>query len=333
MVMQQNALVSVVIPTYNYGRFVTEAVESALTQTYPNVEVIVVDDGSTDDTKERLAGYGDRIRYIYQENQGLSAARNTGLRAARGRFIALLDSDDAFHPRKLEFQVKLLEGCPDVGLVRTLAFQDLSARWHSIDTDPGTRLVSIGDLVCRTTFCPSSAMIRAECVEAVGYFDPAVSGTADRDYWIRAAARYAVAVLESPLTFYRWHSTNMSRQAERMTLHERAVIEKAFAMPELSGRRLLRRKARALADLASCLMYRDCGRHLVALKQLARSFVWWPLPFARGETAKPLFRLRVLVATLKGAILSARVPPVAESIDHTSTQTSVTSAAPPAVVK
>src|SRR5688572_5767710 len=106
-------LVSVVIPTYNYGHLVAEAVDSALAQTYPAVEVLVVDDGSTDDTWDRLARYGDRIRCVRQANAGLSAARNTGIRAAHGEYVALLDSDDAFHPRKLDLQMRYLTSRPE----------------------------------------------------------------------------------------------------------------------------------------------------------------------------------------------------------------------------
>src|SRR6185437_11144924 len=96
------ARVSVVIPTYNSGPLVTEAVESVLAQTLPAAEVLVVDDGSTDDTPERLAAYGERIRYLPQANQGVAAARNRGIREATGDLIAFLDADDVWHPRKLE---------------------------------------------------------------------------------------------------------------------------------------------------------------------------------------------------------------------------------------
>src|SRR5271156_2034659 len=97
--------VSVIIPTYNYGRFVTEAVDSVLAQSYTDHEVIVVDDGSVDDTPERMQPYAERVRYLRQPNQGPSAARNNGIEAARGEYVAFLDADDLWHPRKLEAQL------------------------------------------------------------------------------------------------------------------------------------------------------------------------------------------------------------------------------------
>src|SRR5690349_9691286 len=103
------ALLSVVIPSFNYGRFLRETVESVLAQTYSPVEIIVVDDGSTDDTKERLARFEGRIRYIHKANAGLSAARNTGIKHARGDWIAFLDADDLWHRQKLEVQLRAAE--------------------------------------------------------------------------------------------------------------------------------------------------------------------------------------------------------------------------------
>src|SRR5918996_212462 len=109
--------VSVVIPTYNYGRYLPEAVESVLHQTFPDLEVIVVDDGSTDDTRELIGRFGDKVCYIYQRNQGLPAARNTGIRAARGEYVGFLDSDDLWLPGKLALQVPRLDSRQAVGLV------------------------------------------------------------------------------------------------------------------------------------------------------------------------------------------------------------------------
>ena len=110
-------LVTVVIPTYNYGHFVEQAVESALSQRYPNIEVIVVDDGSQDDTKARLEKYRGRIQYIYQRNQGLSAARNTGILKARGEYIAFLDADDIWIPEKISEQIGMFKSVAQIGLV------------------------------------------------------------------------------------------------------------------------------------------------------------------------------------------------------------------------
>ena len=112
-------MVSVIIPSYNRSRLCRQAVSSVLSQTYANVEVIVVDDGSTDDTEQVISGMDERVRYIRQENAGVSAARNRGLEAARGELIAFLDSDDLWLPWKLEAQVGLLEAFPDVGMVWT----------------------------------------------------------------------------------------------------------------------------------------------------------------------------------------------------------------------
>src|SRR5271165_7143352 len=103
--MMSAPLISVVIPTYNYGRYVPQAVESVLAQTFKDFEIIVVDDGSTDDTPQQLEPYQDRIRVHKQANQGVSAARNAGVRLARAALVAFLDADDVWHPRKLEIQM------------------------------------------------------------------------------------------------------------------------------------------------------------------------------------------------------------------------------------
>src|SRR5687768_13812201 len=101
-------LCSIIIPTYNHGSFIDRSVSSALAQTYSNTEVIVVDDGSTDDTGDRLKEYGDKIIYLRKENEGLGAARNTGIRLSRGRYLQFLDADDTIEKDKLKTQVEIL---------------------------------------------------------------------------------------------------------------------------------------------------------------------------------------------------------------------------------
>ena len=116
-IMQDEPLVSVIIPTYNRAHYVVEAVESVLAQTHKNIEIIVVDDGSTDGAEEILDPYKDRIRYFYQENQGVSAARNLGIRNANGQYLAFLDSDDLWLPDKTELQLNFLKENDNYGFV------------------------------------------------------------------------------------------------------------------------------------------------------------------------------------------------------------------------
>lgn len=299
--------VSVIIPTYNYGRFLSAAVDSVLTQTLPASEVIVVDDGSTDDTRERLAGYGERVRYLYQPNQGLSAARNTGMRAARGELLALLDSDDAFHPRKLEYQVRYLTSHPAVGLIGTISWSDPTRPIRDVAMPAGRR-VTLDDVIMKAPFCPSSVLMTRECAAATGSFDPAVSAAADRDYWIRAAATVGVSVLDEELTYYRLHPNSMSRNAELMVQHERAVLNKAFQMPQVVKKPLLCRKARAVSLFAAGLMYREAGEPGVAANQMMRSIATWPLPLRTGPGQRFAYRLRGLAVSVLRRWVGGRQP-------------------------
>ncbi|HET6575601.1 MAG TPA: glycosyltransferase [Fimbriiglobus sp.] len=300
------ALVSVVIPTYNYGHCVAEAVDSALGQTYPAVEVLVIDDGSTDDTRQRLAGYGDRIRYIHQPNAGLSAARNTGIRAARGAFVALLDSDDAFHPRKLELQMGYLTSHPEVPF---LAADQLDGPtqppWPTLTDSPPVRRVGLDELVVKARFGPGGVVVRKDCFDRVGLFDESLRSVEDRDMWIRLATRFSIGLMQSPLWWYRSQPGSMSRNAEKMTHYERVVLDKAFAMPELNRRRLLRRKAMGLATYSAAYMFVENGRPGTAAKLMAQSVAWWPIPFRPPDVRMPLARAR-LAARVARVLASPR---------------------------
>ena len=179
-------LVSAVIPTYNYAQYLPEAVESALAQTYPNMEVIVVDDGSTDRTRECLAPYRERIAYIYQPNRGLSAARNTGIAAARGEWIALLDSDDTWHPEKTALQLRAAEGMDHLALVGSPP----ADRMPEHLAPPVVRVLEVRDFLLNVPLGPSSALIRRRCLEDVGLFDESLTSVEDRDMWLRLSARF-----------------------------------------------------------------------------------------------------------------------------------------------
>ncbi len=300
--------VSVVIPTYNYGPLVGEAVASVLAQTRPAAEVIVVDDGSTDDTPARLAEFGDRIRVIRQANAGLSAARNAGITASAGEYVALLDSDDAFHPRKLERQVEYLAAHPAVGLCGTASFSDPGRMWPVVDGVPAGRRMTRDELVLKAWFSPSSALFRRAVVDAVGLFDTELKSVEDRDYWIRASARFGVAKLADPLTFYRIQPGSMSRNPERMEAAERQVLAKAFAAPDLRGRWAFRRRVCGLAAYSAAYMYLAAGRPGAGLRRAAASFGWWPLWYRTSEVNVPFGRVRLLAACARRSVGGRREP-------------------------
>lgn len=290
--------VSVVIPTYNYARYVGDAIDSVLAQTVPPLEVVVIDDGSTDDTPTVLAKYGDRIRAIRQENQGLSAARNAGIREARGEWVAFLDSDDAFHPRKLELQLAALAAHPELKLVATGAFSDEPPTWADIAAAPPVVPVTAGAIAVRTLFAPSSVLAKRSCFDEVGGFDPALRSVEDREMWVRICAKFPAAVVAAPLTWIRQTPGSMSRHPERMEHFDRVVIDRSFALPELRGQWTLRRKAKAHMLLSSAYTFLSAGRPAAAAVRAAKALAVWPVPLPRDEVKLPCVRGRLLARSL-----------------------------------
>lgn len=294
-------LVSAVIPTYNYGRYVTEAVESALAQTYRAVEIIVVDDGSTDDTRDQLRPYGDRIRYIYQPNQGLSAARNTGIRAARGRLIALLDSDDLWHPRRLEVQMRYLASNPDLGLVASDHVSDLRTGWRPLDDpdNPRVRPVTMRELLVRSRFGSCGVLVRRECFDDLGYFDTSLRSAEDRDMWIRIASRYRVVKLDLPLWYYRPHGGSMSTAAARMEENEFRVLRRALdTQPAVRGCLLFRSKVCSYTLKSAAYRYDVAGDRCKAITRVLRSLLLWPFPYRADERITRFERPKMLALFL-----------------------------------
>jgi teichuronic acid biosynthesis glycosyltransferase TuaG len=202
--------VSVIIPTYNRPRWLPETIESVLDQTYSYMEIIVVNDGSTDNTEEVLEPYIDKIKYIYKENGGPGSAVNAGIMAATGKYIARLDDDDLFLPEKVELQVRMFQQRPELGLVATDN--------HIIDAEGGiveTRRVldfskhgALVTLLQHCIFSQPTVMVRKECHDKVGLYRNTYAQ--DYDMWLRIARAYPVGVIHSPLAMYRRHGSNRS---------------------------------------------------------------------------------------------------------------------------
>lgn len=215
---------SVIIPSYNCARFLGRALQSVLDQTYSDYEVIVADDGSTDDTREVVMRSGPRIRYMYQRNRGLSAARNFALGAATGELIAYLDADDAWYPTKLEKQVAFLDANPQCGFVHSdvdvMDDRDQIVRrnFNKETGRPVPRGKSIHVLLeCCHVQIPT-VLIRHDIVRKVGYFDERLIGVQDFLQWILAAMEGAeIGYIDESLAIYRWTPGSISSNAKRNT--------------------------------------------------------------------------------------------------------------------
>ena len=209
--------ISVIIPTFNSSKFIKKAIDSVLNQTFTDFELIIVDDGSSDNTLDIISKYNDkRIKSIkHKHNMGVSAARNSGIKISNGKYIAFLDHDDEWLPRKLEKQLEVIEKSPEqVGLVYTGYYQIEPNR---VRISPFINIANKleGDLyqeLVRGNFIvPSLVLIKKEVFKSVGYFDEKLTGGGeDLDLWLRIAKKYHFAFIKDPLVKKFFHNQNQS---------------------------------------------------------------------------------------------------------------------------
>lgn len=233
--------VSVVIPAYNKADLTVYAVESVLKQTYSNVEIIVIDDGSTDQTRDRLAAFGSRIKYVHKENGGACSARNAGIRLAQGDYVAFLDCDDLYADSKIQKCVDYLQRHPNAGLVHTDAYfidakGSITGQYAHRKSQMCQGQIA-AELILGNFICNSTPVIRKKCFESAGLFDESFFIPADWDMWLRVSEVAQVGYIDEPLTRYRVtdnYTFNRIEQAER---EELIVIEKFFERHlDLDGR-------------------------------------------------------------------------------------------------
>jgi glycosyltransferase involved in cell wall biosynthesis len=228
--------VSVIIPCYKQAGFLTDAIESVLAQTYPHLEVIVVDDGSPDDTSDVASRY-PRVRCIWQENQGLSAARNTGIRESKGEFLVFLDADDRLTPKALESGVQHLRQCPGAAFV--------AGKHRNISIDgsllPTMQRPDIGSdhyvelLRANYIGCPATVMYRRTVFDDVLGFDTTVNPASDYDLYLRIARKFATSFHTDIVAEYRKHGDSMSNNHQLMSNHVTAVLRSQ--LKQVSGNR------------------------------------------------------------------------------------------------
>lgn len=210
--------VSVVIASYNYAHFVPLAIESALAQTMTDLEIIVVDDGSTDNTREAVAHFGahPQVRLEHIAHVGHPQAKNHGVRLARGEYVAFLDADDIWQPTKLARQLELFAGRPEVGVVYTRrACIDVAGRALVVEETPLYRGRVVEPLVFDNFVCFSSAIVRRSLLGSGGCFDENLNDPIDYDLWLRLALRCQFDYVDEPLVLYRVGHASMSRTNNR----------------------------------------------------------------------------------------------------------------------
>jgi len=252
----RSPLVSVVIPAYNCGRFIGEALDSVFDQDYPALEVIVVDDGSTDETCDVVARYGSSVALVRQRNSGAAVARNEGMRRARGEYVALLDADDLWLPGKLRLQVDHLEQRTDIAMCCTrwhLLYPDATGRYR-VERPEAPQLVSVDPRCAGWIYCEllldcevwtSTVLMRRELNERVGGFDVKLRRGQDYDYWLRASRLTRIDRLDAPLALYRMqvaHDRKFPDTNWELTVIRRAIERWGVTGPD--GRALAKARVR-----------------------------------------------------------------------------------------
>ncbi len=295
--------VTIVIPAYNYAEFVEQALESALRQTYPHLEILVVDDGSTDGTPTILERYADRVRVVTQDNLGLSAARNRGLREAKHDLVVFLDADDLLHPSMVMLLSGTLSVCGDnCALVAGChRYIDVSGRplEKRVLTPAETADVTRADLLVRSHFSPSAVLVRRRFLLAMGGFNEELARVEDRDMWLRLAERFRLVQIPDVIADVRLHFRNMSKDADLMCQCLREVLGAALARLPVPP---------ALDRLCWGSYYHECawmehesGHRREAVWNELRSLAASPGPRLRRELGGPVaFRLRALARFLLG---------------------------------
>jgi glycosyltransferase involved in cell wall biosynthesis len=280
---------TVIIPVYNGERFIRRALDSVLNQTEPPAQIIVVDDGSKDPTREIVTTeYSGRVTLVCQTNGGPAKARNAGLRLATGEFVAFLDADDFWEPLKLATQVKTLEKHPDaVGNYTGLRLVDDAGVFlrDSLPVDVATMRSSLR--WCNPGVPPSSVLLRRSVLDKVGGFNERQLGSEDWDLWFRLVESGSFCVCSDPLTDYRMSSSGLSGNADHMFNDFMKMVDDVLLTGLTGVRRVLwRRRIISYQEFKACLTARGAGDKAKEWDYIKRSVLTWPFPFWAPERFK-----------------------------------------------
>ncbi len=275
MVNNREPLVSVIIPTYNSGRYIKEAIDSVLAQTYKNLEIIVIDDGSMDDTRTVLEQYAGKIKYFYKKNGGPASARNLGIKNSKGEYIAFLDSDDIWLTDKINLQLQ--EMSPDTGLIGSGTHEGNKSNFFITD-------ITYVGLLIKNAFANSGTLVRRECFNKVGFFDESdkFKAVEDWDMWLRIAREYNVKIIQRPLVKIRLREDGLCSpsNAAKMLNNELEVLAKHFSYKRfLKSSLLLKRKAYSYRHYAAAIAYKEAKDLQNERRHIIKSLLLYPFDF------------------------------------------------------
>jgi glycosyltransferase involved in cell wall biosynthesis len=282
--------VSIIIPTYNHAHYLPDALNSVLAQTFNDWEAIIVDDGSTDETRSVSQQFleDSRIHYVYQENQGLSAARNTGIRHAHGEYLSFLDADDALEPEFLQRCLEVLTTDGSLAGVYTYTFFIDQA--GNVLPRIGNQSIPANEFrrrILQGGFFPvHAALVRADVIREVDLFDPQLTSLEDWDLWLRVSKRYPMEYVPEPLVRYRVYPGSMSTNAERMHTNRIRVLTKHFGPPENEPNNWSAEKRRAygFAYRSGALGYIQQNKSEEGWRLMERAVSVWPSLLERLDT-------------------------------------------------
>ncbi len=287
--------VDIIIPAYNAARYVALAIESVIAQTFDDWQIVLVDDGSKDNTAETVAPYiqslGPKLRYLRQENRGVSAARNCAIQNSSSEFIAFLDADDIWLPDRLEQSLHRFENRPSLGLTYGL-ISWIDAEGHITGTYAGNSPKHAEGLIAphiytRMVELPCvTVTLRRKCLDDVGLFDETMHATEDRDLWLRIAQRYEIGFIPKVIALYRVSPGSATTDPTRMLNSQLHYIRKHYGSPGCGLRARQAALARVYKQRAEALKL--CNRSREALLSSLRSVLLYPLHMGNFRTAGSL---------------------------------------------
>lgn len=291
-------MISVIVPAYNSERNISEAISSILKQTYQDFEIIIIDDGSTDNTKPKVFDYIDKnpgkIRYFYQQNKGPGYARNRGIEEARGEYIAFLDADDTLIEESLSERADFLDENPNVSAVFADYYLRISDKDHKLQLAQTQFLDFFKDTIKYRSgkriifgerfyfkyleFSPlpvwtGTVMMRKEIIKEIGHFKTDISVGEDTEYWLRIIKRYNIGYISEPLAYYNHHKSRLTKQAEKTGLDCINLYQELYRNSLDARIRKILKKRLAESYYSLGYYYRNNALLKKARKYLAKSII------------------------------------------------------------